>query len=218
MVDLFKSGDADKLTKAGSPATRDIKVAPGGEGSNSSPSSPEKLMSGRDLEKRANKEAGYTLTEKGTMADSLYTQGLATCFGVAVIFNAPFPGVYNKVMSHLRPAHDQVQLNRLRTTVADVWVRSNQAQNAYHMSLPDHNSMVQDMINSGSIPQSQAQNLFNTMAIFEGWIINEVEQIARTTTLTPVDKQRRAPGMRGYPFGRLEIMPDNTVLHEGYIW
>lgn len=187
-------------------------------GSSSNPNSPEKPESGRSLEKRENEiVVGSGETLSGKVADDLSTIGMATCYGVAVTFDHHNPSQPNKVLSQIMPSESPDQLNKFHNVVKSIWEATNRAKPTYRISIPDHGSMVQEMVNDGTIPQSRAQDFLKTMVQGETQIVGWVDGVSSLTN-GRLSTKKRAPGMLGSPHGELVIRPGNTVVHEGLTW
>jgi hypothetical protein len=154
----------------------------------------------------------------GTSADILWTRGLGTCFGVAVTFNHQYTGYIDKVLSHLSPNGGQTQMYDLFFAVESAWRLRGYPANKYYISLPDINSQVQDMVESGLILQSQAVAFRTNLTKVQAPIVAAIRRIAQQTSGVVKTPRRRVPGMLPSSHGELTIYEDRSVYHEGQYW
>lgn len=167
------------------------------------------------LRKREIKKVGMKESEIGTSNDSLQTEGLGTCFGVAVTMESPH-GLTNKILAHVGPWDTQQQIDSLGRKVAIAAMDAIYPNLEFYISLPDMPSQLQDMIESGDVDRND-RTMPAAMNALQQVIIDGVRGIASRTS-SDVHSATRQPGMRPNPYGMLEIRPNNVVVHEGRPW
>jgi hypothetical protein len=102
--------------------------------------------------------------------------------------------------------------------VESAWRLRGYPANKYYISLPDINSQVQDMVESGLILQSQAVAFRTNLTKVQAPIVAAIRRIAQQTSGVVKTPRRRVPGMLPSSHGELTIYEDRSVYHEGQYW
>jgi hypothetical protein len=178
---------------------------------------------GTSLSKRTNFEVNMWESKAGQPTDSLWTQGLGTCTGVAVTFAGNPPAkTPNKVMAHIVATNMQTQFDKLGNQVygaLSLWKAANAepASVTFSVSLSNINNQVADMV--ASMPGANEAILRGALQDVENEVITAVQGIAANTSpVGTVRQATRAPGMAGPPMGMLTIQENNAIVHEGQSW
>lgn len=176
-------------------------------------------LEAHDIERRAIIQADMGQIVTGTSVDTLTTQGLGTCFGVAVLLQGEVPqGFVNKILAHLSPATNQQQITQFQYTVMNAMILAEYKPTPlYYISLPEMKSQIDDMVEQKTITETQGSSILEVSNNVQNSIVNAIYEISQVT-IGGLNTQIRIPGMGLPPLGELEINANNVIYHEGYPW